>query len=101
MPIRLEAREDEQGGGEKRAERRDGSEDFAEQVARHHDLSHQEDNRPAMANDAGLLAYRGLDDALGLTDLAAGVLSGGLRRRNTRHRLADLLRQSVRDRLAA
>ncbi len=53
-----------------------------------------------ITSDAGLLAYRDLDDALGLTDLAAGVLSDGRRGRNTRHLLAGLLRQSVFGRLA-
>jgi hypothetical protein len=51
-------------------------------------------------SDAGLLAYRDLDDALGLTDLAGGVLSECRRGRNTRHLLAGLLRQSVFGRLA-
>jgi hypothetical protein len=41
-----------------------------------------------------------LDDALGLIDLAAGVLPDGRRGRNTRHMLAGLLRQSAFGRLA-
>ena len=53
-----------------------------------------------ITSDAGLLAYRDLDDALGLTDLAGGVLSECRRGRNTRHLLAGLLRQSVFGRLA-
>ena len=53
-----------------------------------------------ITSDAGLLAYRDLDDALGLTDLAGGVLSECRRGRNTRHLLTGLLRQSVFGRLA-
>src|SRR5215203_833226 len=53
-----------------------------------------------ITSDAGLLAYRDLDDALGLTDLAGSVLSECRRGRNTRHLLAGLLRQSVFGRLA-
>ena len=53
-----------------------------------------------ITSDAGLLAYRELDDALGLTQLAAASLSECRRGKNTRHRLAGLLRQSVFGRLA-
>src|SRR5215210_1032151 len=53
-----------------------------------------------VTSDAGLLAYRELDDALGLTDLAGRALSECRRGRNTRHLLTGLLRQSVFGRLA-
>src|SRR3954454_13843906 len=53
-----------------------------------------------ITSDGGLLAYRELDDALGLTATAASVLSEGRRGRNIRHRLLGLLRQSVYGRLA-
>jgi len=53
-----------------------------------------------VTSDAGLLAYRELNDALGLTALAGALLSDGRRGKNTRHVLAGLLRQSVFGRLA-
>lgn len=53
-----------------------------------------------ITSDAGLLAYRELDDALGLTDLTGEVLSECRRGKNTRHLLTGLFRQSVFGRLA-
>jgi Transposase DDE domain group 1 len=53
-----------------------------------------------ITSDAGLLAYRELDDALHLTDTAANTLADARTGRNGRHRLAGLLRQSVFGRLA-
>lgn len=53
-----------------------------------------------ITSDAGLFAYRELDDALELTDLAGSALSECRRGRNTRHLLTGLLRQSVFGRLA-
>jgi hypothetical protein len=53
-----------------------------------------------ITSDGGLLAYGELDDAVGLLDMAAAALSDGRRGKNTRHRLAGLLRQSVFGRLA-
>jgi hypothetical protein len=53
-----------------------------------------------ITSDAGLLAYRELDDALGLTAMAASTLAEGRRGRNIRHRLPGLLRQAVYGRLA-
>jgi Transposase DDE domain group 1 len=54
----------------------------------------------AITSDAGLLAYRELDDALHLTDTAANRLADARTGKNGRHRLAGLLRQSVFGRLA-
>jgi Transposase DDE domain group 1 len=54
----------------------------------------------AITSDAGLLAYRELDDALHLTDAAANTLADARTGKNGRHRLAGLLRQAVFGRLA-
>jgi hypothetical protein len=53
-----------------------------------------------ITSDGGLLAYRELDHALGLTDMAITKLLDGRRGRNTRHKLIGLFRQSVFGRLA-
>jgi len=54
----------------------------------------------AITSDAGLLPYRELDDAVGLTETGADTLADGRTGKNGRHRLAGLLRQSVFGRLA-
>jgi hypothetical protein len=53
-----------------------------------------------ITSDGGLLAYRELDDALGLTATAASTLAEGRRGANIHHRLLGLLRQAVYGRLA-
>ena len=53
-----------------------------------------------VTSDAGLLAYRELDDALGLTALAGGVVADSRTGRNGWHGIVSLLRQSVYGRLA-
>jgi len=52
-----------------------------------------------VTSDAGLLAYRELDDALGLTVLAGEMLADTRTGKNGRHALVGLLRQSVFGRL--
>ena len=53
-----------------------------------------------ITSDAGLLACRELDDALGLTETASECLQESRGGRNVQHRLVGLLRQSVYSRLA-
>ena len=53
-----------------------------------------------VTSDAGLLAYRELDEALGLTALAGDVLADSRSGKNGWHGLVGLLRQSVFGRLA-
>src|SRR5215207_9726572 len=53
-----------------------------------------------VTSDAGLLPFRDLDDALGLTDLAVAVLTDPGTGQNGRHTLIAQLRQSVFGQLA-
>jgi hypothetical protein len=53
-----------------------------------------------VTSDAGLLAYRELDHALGLSATAGEMLADGRTGKNGRHALVGLLRQSVFGRLA-
>ena len=52
-----------------------------------------------VTSDAGLLPYRELDDALGLTDMAGDVFTDTRRGKNGRHGLVGQFRQSVFGRL--
>jgi hypothetical protein len=53
-----------------------------------------------ITSDAGLLAYRELDDAVDLSDVAGDVFADARTGKNGRYALVGLLRQSVFGRLA-
>src|ERR1700716_2142790 len=53
-----------------------------------------------VTSDGGLLAYRELDDALGLTAMAGELLEDARTGKNGRHALVGMLRQSIFGRLA-
>ncbi len=53
-----------------------------------------------VTSDAGLLAFRELDDVLRLSQMAGNVLANTRTGRNSRHRLVVQFRQSVFGRLA-
>jgi len=53
-----------------------------------------------ITTDAGLLAYRELDETLGLTEMAPAALEDSRLGSNKQHQLVPLLRQSIYSRLA-
>ena len=53
-----------------------------------------------VTTDADLLAYRELDEALSLTEMADDVLEDSRVGKNKQHRIVPLLRQSIYSRLA-
>src|ERR1700751_5216075 len=53
-----------------------------------------------VTSDAGLLPYRELDDALGLSAIAGEMLADARTGKNGRHALVGMLRQSVFGRVA-
>lgn len=54
----------------------------------------------SISSDGGLLLYRELDDALGLTNMAAQALCDPRKGKNGRYELSGFLRQSIFSRLA-